>query len=350
MNRSVIPVSRRGILLNVKSSDLRASNKPWLRVVREVLCLSSGTLIAATLAVAQSGEKTAPQVSSAAVEHLIDLAAKGRCQEALPSLKKNASHLADKQLKYRAEMATARCAMSLDQPEVAIQAMWVLNREFPNDPEVLYILSHYYSETASRTSQQLVTTAADSYQAHQLRAESLESQSKWDDAASEYNHILEQNPKLPGIHFRLGRIALSRPQSPAAIAEAKKEFAAELQIDPANAASEFFLGEIARQAGQWGEAIPRFSAAAKLDPGFAEAYLALGISLNSAERFQDGIAPLETYVKMLPGDPAGHYQLSIAYSRTGRKQDAARELAAQQELARKSPNGMRPSNDGAPQR
>jgi tetratricopeptide (TPR) repeat protein len=320
------------------------------RVLRGLFCLSGGALFAAMPVSAQSNEKPAQQMSTAAVEHSIELAAKGRCQEALPSLKKNVSHLTHMQLKYRAEMATARCAMSLDQPEVAIQAMWTLNREFPNDPEVLYILSHYYSETASRTSQQLVTVAADSYQAHQLRAEALESQGKWDDAAAEYNHILEQNPKLPVIHFRLGRIALSRPQSPANIVEAKKEFEAELQIDPANAASEFFLGEIARQAGQFDEAIPHFSIAAKLDSGFAEAYLALGISLNSAERFQDGIAPLETYVKLLPGDPAGHYQLSIAYSRTGRKQDAARELAAQQELARKSPNGMRPTNDGAPQR
>jgi predicted Zn-dependent protease len=294
-------------------------------------------LYTGTFLSAQTSQHVSPTVSSASVERLIELAAKGRCAEALPALKKTAARVADKELKYRAEMAAARCAMTLNQPETAIQAMWVLNREFPNDPEVLYLMVHYYSEIASRTSQQLATVARSSYQTHELEAESMESQEKWDDASSEYNHILEQNPKLPGIHFRLGRIALSRPQTAATIDDAKREFQEELQVDPRNAAAEFFLGEIARQVGQWDDAIPRFSTASKLDPGFAEAFLALGISLNSAERFQEAIAPLETYAKMLPADPAGHYQLSVAYARIGRKEDAVREMRIQQELSKKTP-------------
>jgi predicted Zn-dependent protease len=180
-----------------------------------------------------------------------------------------------------------------------------------------------------------------------LEAEALESQGKWDDAVWEYKNILAQEPKLPGIHFRLGRIALSRPQTSATVEDAKREFLEELQSDSANASAEFFLGEIARQAGQWNEAIQRFSRAAKFDPGFAEAFLALGMSLNSAEQFPDAVAPLETYIKMLPGDPAGHYQLSIAYARTGKKQEAARELSIQQELSSKNPNGPPPSTNGS---
>jgi len=53
--------------------------------------------------------------------------------------------------------------------------------------------------------------------------------------------------------------------------DAKKEFEEELKIDPNSAASEFLLGEIARQAGQWEEAIRRFGRATKLDEGFVEA-------------------------------------------------------------------------------
>ena len=117
---------------------------------------------------------------------------------------------------------------------------------------------------------------------------------------------------------------------------------AELKIDPRNAAATFWLGEIARRSGDWGQAIPRFTDAAKLDSGFAEAYLALGMSLNSAERFSEAVAPLERYVKMLPGDAAGHYQLSIAYARTGRKDDAVREMAIQQQISEKNPGGVRP--------
>jgi len=307
-----------------------------------------GILVAAATAAAQarpaaSPVAPAPTVATAStVEQAIDLAAKGRCKQALPVLKTSTSHVPDKELKYRAAMATARCAMSLDQPETAVTALLLLNREFPHNPEVLYITTHYYSELASRASQELAATAPLSYQAHELEAEALESQERWDDAAAEYKKILQQNPNVPGIHFRLGRVALSKSESPGNAEEATKEFEEELKIDPTNAAAEFSLGEIARRVGHWDEAILRFTNASKLDPGFAEAFVALGMSLNSAERFSGAVAPLERYVKMVPADPAGHYQLSIAYARTGRKEDAVREMAIQKQVSDKTQGGTRP--------
>src|SRR5690242_4490748 len=221
--------------------------------------------------------------SATAAQRGIDLAAKGQCTEALPILKRAVVRPSAKQLKYRAGMATAKCAMSLGQAETAVQALFALRREFPKDPEVLYISTHYFSELASRASQELATDAPASYQAHELEAEAFESQGRWAEAAAEYQKILEQNGNAPGIHFRLGRVALSRGESEANTAEAKKEFEQELRIDPSNAAAEFSLGEIARRAGQWDEAVTHFSAAGRLDSGFAEAFLALGMSLSSAQ-------------------------------------------------------------------
>jgi len=280
--------------------------------------------------------------ANANVEHAIDLAAKGRCQEALPALKPTlarppAKQAADKQLEYRAAMAAAKCAMSLNQEQTAVNALFLLKRDFPRDPEVLYITTHYFGELASRASQELAREAPGSYQAQELQAESFESQNRWAEAAAEYQKILDQNANVPGIHFRLGRIALSKGESEADTAEAKKEFEQELKLDPGNAAAEFSLGEIARRAGQWDVAITHFSTAAKIDSGFAEAYLALGMSLASAQKFADAVAPLERYVKIVPEDPAGHYQLAIAYDRTGRRESAAREMQLQREAAAKAP-------------
>lgn len=312
-----------------------------------MMVVGSGWHTSANVAAQTNNSKVASARASAPVEHYVDLAAAGQCREALPGLKRSANNINDKELKYRAEMALVRCAMSLNQDETTVQELLKLNREFPDDPQVLYISTHYYSELGSRSAQHLAAVAPASPQAHQLRAESMESQERWDDAAAEYTHILDENQKLPGIHFRLGRIALSRPQTAATVEEAHKQLQAELAIDPTNAAAEFFLGEIARQAAQWTEAIARFTAAAKLDPTFAEAYLALGMSLNSAERFAEAIAPLEKYIKIVEKDPAGHYQLSVAYARTGRKQQAARELSIQQELEKQNQGGTRKSMNGA---
>ena len=273
--------------------------------------------------------------TSASAAQAIMLAQKGRCREALPVLKKSIFQITAKQLRYQTAMMTARCAMSLDQTESAIRALLLLNREFPRDPDVLYTTTHFYSELASRASQELAATAPSSPQAQQLEAEAFESQGNWDKATTQYKQILQQAPKTPGIHYRLGRIDLSK--NPPQTDTAKQEFQEELKIDPHNASAEFMLGETARQAGQWEEAIAHFSRASQLDESFVEAYLALGMSLNSAGKFSEAVTPLEKYVKSQPGDPAGHYQLATAYARTGRKPQAEHEMTLQREAAAKNP-------------
>jgi len=256
-------------------------------------------------------------------------------------LEKSTPSLQDKELRYRTLMATARCAMALEQTDTAVRALLELNRDFPHDPDVLYTTTHFYSELASRAAQELAATAPTSVQAEQLEAEAFESHEDWDKAVAEYRKILQQHPQQHGIHYRLGRILLSK--TPPEVESAKSELEAELKVDPGSAAAEFMLGETARQAGQWDEAIARFSKASKLDEGFEEAYLALGMSLNSASKFADAVAPLERYVKMQPADPAGHYQLATAYARTGRKQEAQREMQLQRDTAAKiTREGQRP--------
>ena len=280
----------------------------------------------------------APASGNASPNQALSLAQQGRCRDALPLLKKSAPQ--DKQLKYKTLMATARCAMALEQTETAVQALLRLNHEFPHDPDVLYTSTHFYSQLAAQASQELAATAPSAPQTQQLEAEAFESQGNWDAALAQYQKILAQYPKVPSIHYRIGRIYLSK--TPPQAEQAKAEFAEELKIDPRNASAEFMLGEVARQAGQWQEAIPHFSRAAELDESFQEAYLALGMSLNSAGKFADAISPLRRYVKMQPEDPAGHYQLATAYARTGSKEDARREYALQQEAAAKAPREAPP--------
>lgn len=285
---------------------------------------------------AQEAAKAQPKDTSA--QQGLSLAAKGRCREALPVLKE-AARTSSRDLKYNLVMATARCAMSLQRSDTAVAALLELTRDFPHDPEVLYITTHFYSELASRASQELAATAPTSPQAEQLEAEALESHGDWDKAITEYRKILEQDPQRHGIHYQIGRVLLSK--TPPDVENSTREFEEELKVDPNNASAEFMLGETARQAGQWDEAIARFSKAADFDAGFDEAYLALGMSLNSDGKFERAIAPLQTYVKREPGDPAGHYQLATAYARTGRKEEAAKEMDLQREEAAKAPKELR---------
>lgn len=273
--------------------------------------------------------------NAASPERALALASAGRCREALSPLKKAAAQNLAKNVRYSVLMATARCAMGMERTGTAVQALLDLNGEFPHDPEVLYITTHFYSELASRASEDLASTAPTSPQAEQLEAEAFESHNDWDSAAAEYRKILAQNPERHGIHYQLGRILLLK--NPPDAESARKEFEEELKLDPTSASAEFMLGETARQAGQWEEAASRFSKAAEFDVGFDEAYLALGMSLNSAGRFADAVSPLETYIKRQPADPAGHYQLATAYARTGRKAQAEKEMELERDAAAKAP-------------
>ena len=311
-------------------------------------------LIATRPVVAQVSTK-APSVDPlATAKQSLVLAEHGKCKEALQLLRKSTPHFVDKEVKLKAGVATMRCALDSEQIDAAVEAIQILNREFPHDPEVLYITTHAYSDLSTRASVELATTAPDSPQAHEMNAEALELQGKWDDAEKEYQSILDKNPSLPGIHFRLGRLLLSRP-NPAADAtdRAKEQFQKELEIDPHNAGAEYVLGEIARQESQWNEAVEHFTKATKLDAGLTEAFLSLGMSFVAEGKPVDAIAPLETYVKLQPANPSGHYQLAMAYSRAGRKEDAKREAAQQRETAekiesRKAANAPKPTGSTEP--
>ncbi len=308
---------------------------PIFRTLDSLIRITLAVSFVCGLCKAQVTSKGAPPAASSVAERGMSLASKGKCHDALPLLKKAGAQSADKNLKYDVLMSTARCAIGLELTDTAVRALLDLNRNFPKDPEVLYLTTHYYSELALKASQELAVAAPESAQAQQLEAEALESQSEWDKAITQYQRILERNPQRRGIHYRLGRLYLSK--IPPDATSAAKELEEELKVDPNSAAAQFLLGEIARQAGQWQDAIARFQKAAKLDEGFIEAYLALGISLNAAGKFADAVAPLESYVKMEPDDAAGHYQLATSYARIGRKQDAQREMALQQEMAAKAP-------------
>jgi len=281
---------------------------------------------------AQATKRPAPAVSSSA-QQAIKLVESGRCKEALPVLKRSLPRITDKDLRYRTAMALTRCAMGMQDEQAAADSLLLLEHEFPGDPEVLYIATHYFSEMGMRAAQELTAKAPSSFQARKLQAESLESQGKNEDAAAIYNKILEENPRTPGIHYRLGQILLAEAGSSGSTDKAKLEFQKETEVDPLNAASEFILGELARRTGQWDEAIAHFTRASSLDEGFAEAYLALGMSLNASGKFAAATKPLQSYVAMQPADPAGHYQLAMSYARTGNKEGSAQQLALQTKAA-----------------
>ena len=306
-----------------------------------VLMKAPGRYFVTTLAAAAvlsgadvAAKKAAP--APAAPQHAIQLAKAGRCTEALPALHRAETHLTDPDLRRQVGMAGVKCGMAVNQAPEALHFLEALTRAFPRDPEVLYLATHVYSDLSIRASQDLLFAAPGSPQVHELNAEALETQGKWKEALFEYQAALQKDPHLAGVHYRIGRLLLSQPQTATSTGDAKKEFEDELAIDPSNAGAEYVLGELARQAGDWNASIGHFSRAAKLDLNFADAYIGLGRALTSADRPQDAIPPLETAVKLEPESPAAHFFLGTAYRHAGRKADADRQFALHKEMSDKA--------------
>src|SRR5712664_1300657 len=140
-----------------------------MKRIQNVISFALFTLIALSTATAQVSRKTPAGDPLTATKQSLFLAEHGKCKEALQILKK--TPLADKELKLKAGIAIVGCALNLDQTDVVLEAIQTLNREFPRDPEVLYITTHAYSDLSTRASLELARTAPDSYQAREMNAE-----------------------------------------------------------------------------------------------------------------------------------------------------------------------------------
>lgn len=291
------------------------------------LFLSAGSILSQT-----QGKAVSPVANAA--RDAASQAEAGHCSEALQILAKASGHLTDKELEKRVEVDGVRCATLLQRWSQLPEFVRALQRDFPSDPEALYIAVHAYSDLSTHAAEELARTAPASIPALELDAEANEVQGRWDEAEKDYRAILKQNPRYPGVHFRLARLLLSRPNpGPDFQEQAKKELQEELEINPADAGAEYVSGELARQLQDFPAAAEHFAKARTLDPNFGDAYLGLGMTLLSEKKYEDAIGPLEVAVKLEPGNPAGHYSLATAYARTGRKQAAEREFALQQQTA-----------------
>jgi len=271
-------------------------------------------------------------------QQAIALAEQGHCRETISALKQAMAAQLPPETRKQAGVIGVRCSLALDDRTATLDFIRLLGRDFPHDPDVLFVVVHAYSDLSTRSAQDLARFAPQSIAAHKLNAEALEEQGRWKPAELEYQEILKKDPNARGVHFLLGRLLLSEPDAGPDVQErARQEFLKEVQIDPDNADAQYVLGELARRAQNFDEAISRFSQAAKLNPNFAEAYLGWGVSLLGDKKYQEAIPPLRTAERLTPGNPDIHNALANALVRTGDKAEAEKEFAILRSLSSQNP-------------
>jgi tetratricopeptide (TPR) repeat protein len=195
----------------------------------------------------------------------------------------------------------------------------------PNDPDLLYYLSHAHEQLSKQIFETLQQKHPDSARTHQITAEALASSGNRERAEKYFRLALSSRADLRGVHFALGELVLQAGD----YAGAEREFRAELELSPGSAAAAYKLGSVLANQGRTEEAIAQLRLADRLQRDMPETLLELGKTLNAAG---DAISAEPVLRRLLTLETAGalaetaHFQLAQAYRKLGRAADAEREM------------------------
>jgi tetratricopeptide (TPR) repeat protein len=262
-------------------------------------------------------------------------AATGECETAIPELAKGFSSGEDRRL---AGLALAQCHVSAKRFADAGVVIAQLEKQFPADADVLYVSADYHMKAWNDAIYRMYQKAPSSYRVDQLSAEVFETQGKYPEAIAEYRKAIEKNPKAINLHYRLGRVLLQQSHDPAVLDQARREFEAELSLNPSDAVAEYQIAQILTAKQEKAQAAAHFERAAELRPDFPEALIAVAKLRSDAKRYAEAIALLERAVKIQPRNETAHYSLMMAYRNAGRAADAQREKTELEKL-QKPPEG-----------
>jgi tetratricopeptide (TPR) repeat protein len=278
--------------------------------------------------------KLKPSLTNSAAILAMSLSELGQYNEALPGLEK-CFRSTDAEMKRMCGLQLERTYTSMKRDSKAVEVALELERLYPNDPEVQYHDGKIFGNFAFLTMQKLWQAAPDSIWKHQAEGEALESQGSFEAAIGQYREVLARDPQRPGIHYRLGRILLSRSQKGGSTddsREAAKQFQQELQLDPGNGNAAYELAEINRNTGQFDEAQKYFELAVKRHPDFEEAHLGLAAALISAQKPNAALPHLQKAISLNRDNEVSWWRLAQAERLLGNSEEQKKALAEFQRL------------------
>ncbi len=278
--------------------------------------------------------KLKPSLTNSCFILAMSLSELGQYSEALPGLEKG-FRSANPDLKRMCGLQLERAYTGLKRDSKAVEVALELERLYPNDPEVQYHDGKIFGNFAFLTMQKLWQAAPDSVWKHQAEGEALESQGSFEAAIGQYRDVLARDPRRPGIHYRLGRILLSRSQKTGSMdgsREASKEFEQELQLDPANGNAAYELAEIDRNAGQFDEAQKYFELALKGHPDFEEAHLGLAATLIRLQQPSLALAHLKKAISVNRDNEVAWWRMAQVERLLGNSDEQKKALAEFQRL------------------
>ncbi len=262
----------------------------------------------------------------------------GQCKAAQGELSQQFQEASDGQMRRLAGLALAQCQLAAGRYDEGGATLGLLKGLYPADADVLYESARLHMKAWNDTLFEMFQKTPGSFRVNQISAEIFEIQGRYSDAGAEYRKAIEKNPAALNLHFRLGRVMLIESHAAENLAQARREFEAELALNPGDAAAEYEIGQILTATQQPGDALPHYERAAALNADFPEALEAIAKARMEAKQYVEAIALLERVIRLEPNSEPAHYSLMMAYRNAGRKIDAAHEQALLDKL-QQAPEG-----------
>jgi tetratricopeptide (TPR) repeat protein len=262
----------------------------------------------------------------------LSVAALGRCDEALPGLRREFSSNPDQKLRRVIGLSLQRCLFQSGSQAEADQVTQELLAKYPDDVDVLYEAGQMYGKLSSEIYLRLMKVAPHTARGYQVMAEVAATEGNWKAAVDAYREALKLEPGLPGLRLRVAVLLLEHSPDPDAWKQALSELSGELKVDPSSAEAEYEIGEVYRKHNDPGKAAAAFRRALGLDPNLVEARLGLAKVLRQQKQSQEALAILEPARDTGAPNPAVHFLLGQIYRDLGRVADAEKEEAAFERL------------------
>ena len=226
----------------------------------------------------------------------------------------------------------AVCHYQLKQYELAAVEAERVRKSKPDEPSVAFLLgSAYLKMKLYDKAISLINFAlqkASTAEAHAILGEAFLGARAYRKALDELLKAAEMQPQIPSLHSNMAEAYAGLGNTDQAIAA----FQRELQKNPRDFKSNYFLGRLMRLKGDF-EASKRYLAAAEqLRPGNAAVLYEYAVFALQAKDFSKAEALVRQVLEKYPDYTGAHILLSQVYFRTRRRDDAERERSIAETL------------------
>jgi tetratricopeptide (TPR) repeat protein len=219
---------------------------------------------------------------------------------------------------------------SSDRIDDAISQLNQSLAENPKDADALYQLARIHKSASLQAIDRLKNLDPDSFQLHALMGEIYAEEEHYAEAAREYQSALDKRPGAQGIHFSIGVAYWAQHH----LDGAEREFTLALKENSDDTMTNLYLGDIAVQEGHFAEALTYLRVAQKGQLDIPQIHLLLGKCYRAQNDLEGAKAEFVAAIKVDPRAAAPHYLLAQVYRAQHNTEASARELTEYENLSK----------------